>query len=209
MKVIRYISISLVLCIVLCACGNYGTQLDNNTDIVANADEMYEDSLSSGEITTDVYIEQNSEENEVLSDTEKKITLEEIEYVELDELQNLFCEISTLKDRDDIYNTIKDTEFKVHWFQGYHYNASACYIGLTGSSVSSRPRDRKGAVIYVDFSNDGMIEQMGYTIGGSASYFSDFELIYTNGQFLYDGDTYDDGVAAMQLYLANTKVSED
>ena len=128
--------------------------------------------------------------------------------IELDKLQKLFCELPSLKNRDLVNDYIKEHGFNVNWFGGYYYNASSCYIGLTSYAVSKRPRDREGAVIDVYFSNDGNIEKMGYTTGGSVGFFSDFKLTYENNKFHYNNETFDNGENAMQLYLVNTKINQ-
>ncbi len=132
-----------------------------------------------------------------------KLTLSDITYVELDALQKLFIDLPTFAGRDDVNAYIKENGFNFHMFTGN----KDYYIGLTAASVSSRPRNCEGAVIEVIYDNDGKILQVGYTIGGSIGFFEDFELTYENGKFHYDGDEFDDGEAAMQLYLANKKVN--
>ena len=137
------------------------------------------------------------------ANSDDKLSLQDITYVELDDLQRLFCELSSANTRSDVNDIVKERGLSVHWFQGYHYNAASCYVGMSAAAVSDRPRDREGAVIDIHFLQDGNIEKMGYTTGGSASFFSDFKLTYENGEFHYVGEAFEDGEEAMQLYLAN------
>ena len=149
-------------------------------------------------------------ENDTANDTESqktKLSLSDITYVELNELQKLFIDLPTFADRDEVNNYTKEHGFSIHWFGGYHYNASSCYIGMNASAVSDRPRDREGEVIDLHFNNDGTLSQIGYALGGSVSFFENFDLTYTGGTFHYDGEDFDDGEAAMQLYLANNGAS--
>ncbi len=141
-----------------------------------------------------------TEDDSKLDEQESEIVSDDIN-IELDELQLLFCDLVSFENRNDVYNFVKENDYYVHWFSGDHHNASSCYVGMTSKSVSSRPRDREGAVINIEFEHDGSIKRFGYTIGGSAAFFSDFELTYENGYFCYAGETFEDGEPAMQNYL--------
>ena len=103
--------------------------------------------------------------------------------------------------RDDVNAFIKANGFYSHKFTG----DVTYYIGLTSASVSSRSRDREGPVIEVDYDNDGKISWVGYAIGGSIGFRDNFKLTYEGGKSHYDGAEFDDGEAAMQLYLANNR----
>lgn len=190
---------------------------NNSNSGVTTIDETADSSEASAE-NDQIVVEKSSESsvdsdkqeitdnNEVL---EKKITLENISYVELDELQQLFVSLATFSDRDEVNSYVTEHGLSVNWFGGFHYNASSCYIGLNSKAVSDRSRDREGEVIDVEFQNDGKIDKFGYLLDGTVTFFDKLELTYENGQFHYDGETYDDGEAAMQLYLANNGVTRE
>lgn len=179
---------------------------DNNSNDLSKETVVTSSEIENGDTGTSDSADEQTEitDNEVEeATTDNKISLSEITYVELDELQKLFISIPTFSGRDEINAYIKENGFASHKFTG----DKEYYIGMTAASVSSRPRDREGAVIEVIYDNDGLVSQVGYTIGGSVGFFKDFELTYENGKYHYDGEEYDDGEAAMQLYLANKGVS--
>ena len=188
--------------------GFSGTSNNDNGDDDSSKETVVTSSeTGNGESGTDDFVEDKTETTDNVVEgeatTDSKISLSEITYVELDELQKLFISIPTFSGRDEINTYIKENGFASHKFTG----DKEYYIGLTAASVSSRPRDREGAVIEVIYDNEGLVSQVGYTIGGSVGFFKDFELTYENGKYHYDGEDYDDGEAAMQLYLANNGVS--
>ncbi len=158
-----------------------------------------------GDNVTDVNA---SSEKDVANETadEKQLTLEDISFVELDDLQQLYCELPNLENRDEINDYVNKSGLSIHWFNGTQYRDSACYIGADYSAVTPRSRDRKGAVIDVNFREDGSIQEFGYLLDGSIPmHLSDFELKYVGGSFYYDGKIYENGEDAMQLYLANER----
>ena len=195
--VLKY-GIIAVAWIIYLAIGFAGRSNDGNKDTSSNEttistetnDNITTDNDSTTSDTETTQVVDNSTES---SEEGGKLLLSDITYVELDALQKLFVDLPTFVGRDDVNAFIKDNGFHSHKFTG----DKEYYIGLTAASVSSRPRDREGAVIEVIYDNDGNISQVGYTIGGSVGFFKDFELTYENGKFHYDGE------AAMQLYLAN------
>ncbi len=139
--------------------------------------------------------------------SKEKKDLADITYVELDKLQKLFINMPSFADRGEIAAYIEENELSVHWF-GSNNNPSACNVGQNYEAVTPRGRDRKGPAIYIDYTDqDGLITRVGYVTDGSIGLFEDFELTYEAGKFHYDGQDYEDGEAAMQLYLANNGVT--
>lgn len=137
--------------------------------------------------------------------TKETLPPSDITYVELDDLQKLFVDIPTLENKEEINAFIKENGFYSHEFTG----AKEYYIGLTSKSVNTRGRDREGAMIQIAYNNDGSVSKAGYTTGGSVGFFDDYELTYIDDKFHYNGEDYDDGEAAMQLYLANSGAGVD
>lgn len=153
-------------------------------------------------------VESDASVSNGVSTEDNEMSPSDITYIELDELQSLFIKLPSFADREEVNEYITDNGFYVHWFGGYHYNASSCYIGRTAISVSARSRDREGPVIDLYFNQDGSLSKMGYAIGGSVYSFEKFELTYTDGSFHLGSKNFDDGETAMQIYLANTKTKD-
>ena len=139
-------------------------------------------------------------------EAKEKLTQSDITYVERDKLQKLFIDMPTFADRDEIAGYMAENELAVHWFNGNN-NPTACNVGLNYDAVTPRGRDRKGPAIYIEFTvHDGLITRAGYVTDGSIGFFENFELTYEDGKFHYDGQDFEDGEAAMQLYLANNDI---
>lgn len=150
---------------------------------------------------TDVNDADTSEEVSTEETAEKeKLSLSDITYVELDDLQKMFINLPAFSGKDEINTFVEDNGFYSHKFTG----DKEYYIGLTSQSISTRGRDREGSMIHLSYDNDGMVSKAGYVIDGSVGFFDNYELTYTDGKFHYDGEDFDDGEAAMRLYLANS-----
>jgi len=165
-----------------------------NTETTTVEQTTDDSAIDTGSATEDVTTEGDT--------AEEKLSLSDITYVELDELQKLFIDIPTFAGKEEINAFIKENGFYSHEFTG----AKEYYVGLTSASISTRGRDREGEMIHLSYNDDGSVSKVGYTIGGSVGFFDNYELTYTGDKFHYDGEDYDDGEAAMQLYLANSGV---
>lgn len=165
-----------------------------NTETTTVEQTTDDSAIDTGSATEDVTTEGDT--------AEEKLSLSDITYVELDELQKLFIDIPTFAGKEEINAFIKENGFYSHEFTG----AKEYYIGLTSASISTRGRDREGEMIHLSYNDDGSVSKVGYTICGSVGFFDNYELTYTGDKFHYDGEDYDDGEAAMQLYLANSGV---
>lgn len=168
-----------------------------NTETTTVEQTTDDSAIDTGSATEDVTTEGDT--------AEEKLSLSDITYVELDELQKLFVDIPTFAGKEEINAFIKENGFYSHEFTG----AKEYYVGLTSASISTRGRDREGEMIHLSYNDDGSVSKVGYTIGGSVGFFDNYELTYTGDKFHYDGEDYDDGEAAMQLYLANSGVGTD
>lgn len=171
----------------------------SNVNIETTNDEQAMDELSanSGSNIEDVKVEDDT--------TKKTLSLSDITYVELDDLQKLFINIPTFANKEEINTFIEENGFYSHEFTG----AKDYYVGLTPESIRTRSRDREGAMIQLAYNDDGSVSKAGYTIGDSVVFIDDYELSYTENKFHYNDEDFDDGEAAMQLYLANSGAGAD
>ena len=176
---------------------NVNTGPTINTEATTDEQNMNDSAANSENVIEDVTAE---------DDTAKEtLSLSDITYVELDDLQKLFIKIPTFAGKEEINTFIEENGFYSHEFTG----AKEYYIGLTSQSVSARGRDREGAMIQIEYNNDDSVSKAGYTTGGSVGFFDNYELTYIDDKFHYNGEDFDDGEAAMQLYLANSNASAD
>ena len=174
---------------------NTGTTI--NTETTTDEPNMNESAVNSENAIEDVTAEDDT--------AEKVLSLSDITYVELDDLQKLFINIPTFANKEEINAFIEENGFYSHEFTG----AKEYYIGLTSKSINTRGRDREGAMIHLEYNSDDFVSKAGYTTGGSVGLFDDYELTYTEDKFHYNDEDFDDGEAAMQLYLANSGAGAD
>lgn len=171
---------------------NVNIETTINTETTTDEQTMDETAANSENAIEDVAAEDDT--------TKEALSLSDITYVELDDLQKLFIKIPTFTGKEEINAFIEENGFYSHEFTG----AKEYYIGLTSQSVSTRGRDREGAMIQIEYNSDDSISKAGYTTGGSVGFFDNYELTYIDDKFHYNGEDFDDGEAAMQLYLANS-----